>query len=48
VGYWNDLDDVRRNWVLDREFAPTHASTHRDTLYARWTRAVERARGWDV
>jgi glycerol kinase len=48
VGYWNDLDDVRRNWVLDREFAPTQASAQRDALYARWTRAVERARAWDV
>ncbi len=48
VGYWNDLDDVRRNWVLDREFAPTHEVTYRDARYARWTRAVERARGWDT
>ena len=22
VGYWDGLDDVRRNWALDREFAP--------------------------
>ncbi len=48
VGYWNDLDDVRRNWVLDREFAPAHDTTHREAQYARWTRAVERARGWDL
>ena len=47
VGYWNDLDDVRRNWVLDREFAPSHDGAYRDAQYRRWTRAVERARGWD-
>ena len=48
VGYWNDLDDVRRNWVLDREFAPSDDTVHREARYARWTRAVERARGWDA
>lgn len=48
VGYWNDLDDVRRNWVLDREFAPRSDAATRERLYGRWTRAVERARGWDV
>lgn len=48
VGYWNDLDDVRRNWVLDREFAPGIDAATRERLYQRWTRAVERARGWDV
>ncbi len=48
VGYWDDLDDVRRNWVLDREFAPHIDAATRERLYERWTRAVERARGWDV
>jgi len=48
VGYWNDLDDVRRNWALDREFAPGADASNRDRLYERWTRAVERSRGWDT
>jgi glycerol kinase len=47
VGYWNDLDDVRRNWVLDREFAPAHGAGTRDRLYRRWKRAVERSRQWE-
>jgi glycerol kinase len=47
VGYWNDLDDVRRNWVLDREFAPAHGAGTRDRLYRRWKRAVERCRQWE-
>jgi glycerol kinase len=46
VGYWNDLDDVRRNWALDREFAPRIDQHERDRRYKRWTRAVERARDW--
>jgi glycerol kinase len=47
VGYWQDLEDVRRNWILDREFAPTHGGATRDRLYRRWQRAVERCRDWD-
>ena len=46
VGYWNDLDDVRGNWALDREFAPTLDAQSRDGLYRRWQRAVERSRDW--
>ena len=29
VGYWEGLDDVRRNWALDREFAPQMAAERR-------------------
>jgi glycerol kinase len=46
VGYWNDLDDVRGNWALDREFAPTLDAHERVTRYRRWQRAVERSRDW--
>ncbi len=46
VGYWDDLDDVRNNWALDREFAPTIDPHERDRRYRRWQRAVERARDW--
>ena len=46
VGYWNDLDDVRGNWALDREFAPTLDAQSRDSLYRRWQRAVQRSRDW--
>ncbi|MCC6163345.1 MAG: glycerol kinase GlpK [Acidobacteria bacterium] len=47
VGYWNDLEDVRQNWALDREFAPSLDQAERDRLYARWKRAVERSRDWE-
>jgi glycerol kinase len=47
VGYWKDTDDVRSNWALDREFTPAMDSGLRDGLYARWKRAVERARRWE-
>ncbi|MGE0459815.1 MAG: glycerol kinase GlpK [Vicinamibacterales bacterium] len=47
VGYWNGLDDVRRNWALDREFRPSMAAAERERLYAGWKKAVGRSLGWE-
>jgi glycerol kinase len=46
VGYWDGLDDVRRNWALDREFAPLRSKEEVDRLYAGWKRAVSRSLDW--
>ena len=45
VGYWDGLDDVRRNWALDREFGPAMAARRRSRLQG-WRKAVTRAQGW--
>ena len=46
VGFWSSLDDISRNWAMDRAFTPTMAAETRARLYRGWQRAVERARGW--
>ncbi|MFO1042313.1 MAG: glycerol kinase GlpK [Planctomycetaceae bacterium] len=46
VGYWQDLNDLRQNWGLDREFTPQMESKARDELYREWKRAIERSRSW--
>jgi glycerol kinase len=46
VGYWNGFDDVRRNWALDREFAPKMPAAERERLYAGWRKAVTRSLDW--
>ncbi len=46
VGFWQDEQDVTRNWQLDRRFEPQMSEEERDRLYRGWKRAVERARGW--
>jgi glycerol kinase len=46
VGYWDDLDELRANWRIDREFAPEMDPDEADAKYDRWGEAVERARGW--
>jgi len=46
VGYWSDLADIDRNWVLDRRFEPAMPDHERTVRYAGWLRAVERSRDW--
>ena len=46
VGYWQGLDDVRRNWALDREFAPSMAADVRERGYRGWRKAVTRSLAW--
>jgi glycerol kinase len=46
VGYWDDLDALRANWRIDREFAPEMDPATADARYERWGVAVERARDW--
>jgi glycerol kinase len=46
VGYWKDLNDIARNWALDREFRPQMTAAERDKRYAKWQDAVQRSLGW--
>jgi glycerol kinase len=48
VGYWDDLDDIRRNWKLDRKFEPHLDAQARQATRTRWHHAVERSLGWDA
>ena len=48
VGYWDGLDDVTRNWALDREFRPAMPAGQREKLYAGWKKAVGRSLDWEV
>ena len=46
VGYWQGLDDVRRNWALDREFSPSMGAEARERGYKGWRKAVTRSLAW--
>ncbi|MFP5378933.1 MAG: glycerol kinase GlpK [Vicinamibacteria bacterium] len=47
VGYWDGLDDVTRNWALDREFAPAMEAEAKERLYRGWKKAVTRSLDWE-
>jgi glycerol kinase len=46
VGYWPDLDDLRRNWHIAGQWMPAMDPTVRKSEYANWRRAVERTFDW--
>ena len=46
VGFWPDLDALRKNWRKSAEWAPGLASEVRDRSYAKWKKAVRRTMDW--
>lgn len=46
AGFWQDRADLRRNWILDREFVPAMSEATRAPLYRSWKKAVERSLDW--
>ena len=47
VGYWDDIEELRSNWQVDREFDPEMDADDADRMYDRWDDAVERSLDWD-
>jgi glycerol kinase len=46
VGYWPDLDGLRRNWHRAGQWLPAMDPQLRAREYGNWQRAVERTLGW--
>lgn len=46
VGFWKNLDEVRENWALEREFTPAMTEEERTKQVAGWNQAVKATFGW--
>ena len=46
VGYWKDIEDIRRNWGIDRVFTPSMEEQRRKELIRGWHKAVKCALFW--
>jgi glycerol kinase len=46
VGFWQNLDDLRQNWLMERTWQPEMQAERRDQLYHGWLKAVERTLDW--
>ena len=46
VGYWTGLDEIRRNWAVDRTFQPEITPQQREDHIRGWQKAVSCAAGW--
>ncbi len=46
VGFWNNTDEMRENWLEDKRWEPQWSDDQREEGYAHWKKAVERTRDW--
>lgn len=46
TGYWQSIDDLRRNWGIAHTWRPSMSKEQRGRLYASWQKAVTRSFGW--
>ena len=46
VGYWKNTEDIRKNWSVDRQFAPAISEQERQKRIRGWKRAVACTAGW--
>jgi glycerol kinase len=46
AGYWNNLEDLKRNHQVSQTWQPSLAVYKRDALYTKWKKAVEKSMDW--
>lgn len=46
VGYWQDTDDIKKNWKLERTFETKMDEKKREESIYGWHEAVKRSYGW--
>jgi glycerol kinase len=48
TGFWASSGEIAAQWECERRFEPAMDAGRREALMQRWSRAVERAKAWDV
>ena len=48
VGYWRDRAEIGRIWQAERTFTPALERGRAAELRSRWSRALERTKGWEL
>jgi glycerol kinase len=46
VGYWKNVDEIQRQWQVDKIFSPSMNADKRNELMNGWQRAVKAAIAW--
>ena len=46
TGYWTSLDEIEKNWQLEKRFEPQISEEKQEALCTMWERAVKHASGW--
>lgn len=46
VGYWKNIDELKKQWAVERKFDPEMEQAATERLLHYWKKAVEKAQGW--
>lgn len=46
VGYWKNMDEIKKQWVVEKKFEPKMEKLVQEKLIRHWKKAVERAQDW--
>jgi glycerol kinase len=46
TGFWKNMDELKQQWQLDRQFDPMMDANLADKMKAEWADAVNRAKSW--
>jgi glycerol kinase len=46
TGFWDNVDDLRQNWIEDKRWEPQMDDAKREELYKYWKKAVTRTFDW--
>jgi glycerol kinase len=46
LGFWKDLEELRSNWGMDRQWQPRMTAREREDLFSKWKKAVTRTLDW--
>jgi glycerol kinase len=46
VGFWDNLEDLRANWQVDKTWEPKMEEATRERLYKEWLKAIQRTFDW--
>jgi glycerol kinase len=47
VGYWSDLEDLRKNWAVAQTWKPNMHEDQRAGLYKGWQKAITKSFDWE-
>ena len=48
VGFWKSKDEILEHWQVQKEFTPSMCQADCSKLYAKWKRAGDRVRSWEM
>jgi len=46
IGFWSDLEELRKNWAVDKTWEPQMSTKNRENGIRCWKKAVEKTFNW--